>query len=403
MPQEVAFLPWKEMSHMELRGQFVEDWLTQEWNFAELCRQYGISRKTGYKVIGRFRERGKEGLCDLSRRPHSHPETTSSEIVEYILQARRDRPHEGAVTLLERLRRRYPDLPWPAPSTAHEILRRSGLIHERKNKRRATPSAPGSLTDPQMPNHVLSIDFKGQFKLGNGTYCHPLTVTDNYSRYLLRCTALGPDQTRYEHVRAVLEACFDEYGLPDMIRSDNGPPFATTGLGGMSKLSVWWIRLGIRPERIKPGKPQQNGRHERMHRTLKKQVCRPAEYDMRGQQQAFDHFRSDYNEKRPHQAIQLRTPSELYTVSERRMPLWLPPADYPAHMLVRKVKTSGQIKLDGREIQISDSLTGEHVGLRFEDDDYHVTVFFCEQPLGTIDLREQHRRLTPAGKRQART
>lgn len=385
-------MPWKEVSHMELRGQFIEDWLTGEWNVSELCRHYGISRKTGYKAIERFRQHGKAGLSDLSRRPHSHPATTSPEIIEDIVQARKDRPHEGVVTLLERLRRVRPDVPWPAPSTAHEILRRSGLIHETKNKRRATPSAPGSLTDPQVPNHVLSIDFKGQFKLGNGTYCHPLTVTDNYSRYLLRCTALGADQTRYEHVRAVLEACFEEYGLPDMIRSDNGPPFATTGLGGLSKLSVWWIRLGIRPERIEPGKPQQNGRHERMHRTLKRHVCKPAAHDLRAQQQALDRFRSDYNERRPHQGIKLHTPSELYSPSPRRMPLWLPEIEYPAHMLQRKVKTVGQIKLDGREIQIGQALAGERVGLRFEDDDCHVTVFFCQRALGTIDLRQENRR-----------
>lgn len=379
---------------MELRQEFIEEWMEGELTVSDLCRAYAISRKTGHKFIARFRRHGLEGLADLSRRPHHHPAMVCQEVVEAILAVRRQHPKEGVVTLLARLRKKRPHLALPAPSTAHEILRRHGLVCERPARRRATPTHPGTLTQPQAPNHVLSIDFKGQFRLGNGRLCYPLTVSDNYSRYLLRCVALGDGQTGHEHVRPIVEACFREYGLPDIIRSDNGPPFATTGLGGLSRLSVWWMRLGIRPERIEPGKPQQNGRHERMHATLKRTACQPAQHDLRTQQIVFDRFRHDYNFERPHQALDLRTPSQLYTPSPRQMPPRLPEIEYPQHMLVRKVKASGQIKLDGHDIRIGDALVEQHLGLRFEDDDRHASVFFGHCLIGTIDLHQPKRRFT---------
>ncbi len=388
-------MAWKELSRMESRQLFIEEWLEGEWNVAQLCRRHGISRKTGHETINRFMKHGMEGLDDRSSRPHSHPATVPDAIAAMIVQARRLRPHEGALTLLSRLQTQHPEVAWPAPSTAHEILRRSGLVRAPQQRRQATPTYPEHLARPAGANHVLSIDFKGDFVMGNGRRCYPLTVSDNYSRYLLRCVGMERGTRGHEQVRAVLETCFAEYGLPDLIRSDNGPPFASTGLLGLSRLCVWWMRLGIRPERIEPGKPQQNGRHERMHRTLKV-ACIPPQQNLRSQQITFDRFREDYNNHRPHQALDMRRPAELYLPSPRQMPACLQPLEYASSMLVRKVKSAGRIKLDGHEIHISDALLGEHLGLRFEDDDRHVSLWFGEIPLGTIDLIQKTRRLTPA-------
>ena len=388
-------MPWKEESRVDLREQFIKAWLERSHSVADLCRGFGISRKTGYKFIGRFRREGLPGLADRSRRPHHPPAMVSREVADAILAMRRRHPGEGAQKLLERLRRRHPQMALPAASTAHEIIRRNGLVVARRRRRRATPAPAGTLTTPGSPNHVLSVDFKGWFRLGNGQRCHALTVSDNYSRFLLRCVALGDGETRFEQVQAILMACFLEYGLPTVILTDNGPPFASTGLGGLTMLSVWFIRLGIRHERIEPGKPQQNGRHERMHGTLKRAVCRRPAHDLRAQQAAFDRFRADYNHERPHHALQMRTPAELYTPSPRKMPPWLPDIVYPQHMLVRKAKGSGQIKLDGHEIRIGAALVGQRLGLRFEDDERHVSVFLDDIVLGTIDLGEPKRKFTP--------
>jgi putative transposase len=380
---------------MDLRTEFIKDWLRRDHSVAELCELYGISRKTGYKLISRFSSEGIKGLEDMSRRPHSHPATTNESICELICAMRAKHPREGAVTLLERLRRKYPELKLPAPSTAHEVLRRAGLVGTRHKRRKASPTAAGNLSVPESSNHVLSIDFKGDFCLGNGQRCFPLTITDNYSRFLLRCVGMENHSRGYEKVRAVMEACFAEHGLPAVIRSDNGAPFASTGMNGWSRLSVWWMRLGIVPERIEPGKPQQNGRHERMHRTLKSQVCKPAAYDMRAQQDRFDAFRQDYNFERPHHGINLRTPAELYVPSRRQMPLRINPVEYPQSMLVRKVHDGGRIKLDGQKIRIGMALEDEYIGLQFEDDDRTVSVYFGELLIGTIDLLQPWRVFTP--------
>ncbi len=388
-------MPWKSSSPMEQRLEFIEAWLKKDLTVSRLCSEFGISRKTGYKIIGRFKAEGMNGLADLSRRPHSHPSTTSDEIAELICMMRARHPTEGAETLLERIRRKHPDLALPVASTAHEILRRSGLISRRRRRRQATYTPSDQLAVPEAANHVLSVDFKGDFCLGNGERCFPLTITDNYSRYLLRCVGMANKQKGYEEVKAVMEAAFIEYGLPAVIRSDNGPPFASTGLYGWSRLCVWWMRLGIQPERIEPGKPQQNGRHERMHRTLKATACKPAAYNMRAQQDRFDSFQKDYNHARPHHALQMRTPGELYVPSPRQMPLRIAPIDYPSHMLVRKVKDSGRIKLDGREIRIADALLGEYLGLKLEDDDRTVTLYLGEIKIGTIDLFESKWKLKP--------
>lgn len=387
-------MPWKSSSPMDLRRCFIEDWLKREHSVARLCEHYDISRKTGYKIISRFKVSGMEGLQDISRRPHSHPAATGEAICKLICAMRGQHPREGAVTLLERLRRKHPKAELPSASTAHEILRREGLIGARPRRRKATPTAPGDMCVPQSPNHVLSVDFKGDFCLGNGQRCYPLTITDNYSRLLLRCVAMENKNRGYERVRRVMEACFSEYGLPSVIRSDNGPPFASTGLLGWSRLSVWWMRLGITPERIEPGKPQQNGRHERMHRTLKSETCKPPSYDMRAQQDRFDVFRQDYNYERPHHGIGLCTPSELYAASARQLPLRIEPVQYCQSMLVRKIDDIGRIKLDGQKVHIGLALKEEYIGLVFEDDDRTVSVYFGEIVIGTIDLLDSERKFT---------
>jgi len=389
-------MPWKSSSPMDQRKEFVLEWLKQDHSVTELCEVYGISRKTGYKLISRFKSQGMRGLEDMSRRPHRHPATTSDQLCELLCAMRAKHPREGAVTLLERLRRKHPSLTLPAASTAHEILRRAGLVGTRHRRRKASPTAAENLSFPESSNHVLSVDFKGDFCLGNGQRCYPLTITDNYSRYLLRCVGMENYSRGYEQVRRVMEACFAEHGLPAVIRSDNGAPFASTGLQGWSRLSVWWMRLGITPERIEPGKPQQNGRHERMHRTLKSQACKPAAYDMRAQQDRFDAFKKDYNWERPHHGIDLHTPAELYKPSSRQMPFRLEAVEYPQSMLTRKVDDVGRIKLDAQRIPIGMALKDEYIGLQFEDDDRTASVYFGEILIGTIDLLQSDRVLTLA-------
>lgn len=235
---------WKLSCPMDEKKEFIEAWLSREFTFSDLCEEFGVSRKTGYKFLARFKAGGMAGLEELSRRPRSHPATTGEEAAALIREMRGRHPTEGAVTLLERIRRKSPGIELPSPSTAHEILRRGGLVGKRRPRRFATPTMPGAMAIASSSNHVLSIDFKGDFCMGNGQRCYPLTLTDNYSRFLLRCVGMANQSRGYDEVRAVMEACFLEYGLPSMIRSDNGPPFASTGLNGWSKLSVWWTRLG---------------------------------------------------------------------------------------------------------------------------------------------------------------
>lgn len=345
---------------MEERFRFLEDWRKEEWSFAELCRRYEVSRKTGYKWLERYQEGGLVALSDRPRAPQHHPNQVIVEVEEAVLEARADHPHWGPSKLHAWLARRAPEIVWPAPSTIGELLRRHGLTAPRKRVRKASPSAQ-PLAHADGPNAVWSADFKGWFRCGDQSRCYPLTISDAASRYLIRCQALSqPDEA---HARPLFEAAFREYGLPERMRTDNGPPFATVGVGGLSRLSVWWIKLGIHPERIEPGQPAQNGRHERMHRTLKAETARPPAATMRAQQRVFDQFREEYNRERPHEALQQRTPAQCYRPSLRAYPSRLEPTEYPSEWERRAVRLGGSIKWRGQSLFVSKALTGELIGL----------------------------------------
>jgi putative transposase len=345
---------------MDQRMRFVMHYLEHEWPMSALCREFGISRKTGYKMIGRYIEGGFGGLRDLSRVPYHHPSAVSAPVEQTVLAARHRHPTWGPKKLRAWLDRRDGRIKWPAASTIGQILNRHGLTVPRRRSRK-TRVYEEPFVGCDYPNAVWSADFKGWFLTADGSRCDPLTITDNYSRYLLRCQAVRP--TGHEAVKPVFEAAFREYGLPVAIRTDNGPPFATTTVGGLSKLSIWWLKLGIIPERIEPGKPAQNGRHERMHRTLKRETASPPKGTWRAQQRAFDHFCDEYNRERPHEAINMQTPAELYSVSVREYPLILPEMTYPDEMSIRYVKSQGDISWKGRHVYLSETLAGEPVGL----------------------------------------
>ena len=289
-------MPWSETSPLDQKRLFIADHQRGSFSMAELCRRYGVSRPTGYKWLQRFEEEGPPGLRERSRRPRGCSHETAIEITEAILELRRRHPFWGAKKLLTVLERRHSKVEWPARSTVCDLLSRHGMV-ERK-RRRQYPGHPGKPSlEMDSPNDTWCADFKGEFKTGDGIYCYPLTVTDGASRFLLGCQALH--STAHETAKPVFRRLFQEYGLPQRIRSDNGVPFATTAIGRLSRLSIWWIRLGIYPELIEPGCPQQNGRHERMHKTLKQQTTRPPAATLRGQQRRFDRFRTEFNEERP--------------------------------------------------------------------------------------------------------
>jgi len=350
---------------VEERARFAIEYESGEWTMAELCRHYGIARKTGYKILSRWEVCGAEGLKDLSRRPHRHPNQTSEAIEAQILEARRTHMRWGPRKLHAWLESKYPDRSWPAPSTIGELLRRSGLTN-RQRVRRRTPSSIQPLASAGSANDVWCMDFKGWFRTRDGTRIDPLTMTDAYSRYLLRCQAVAKTDTI--SVQAICEAAFREFGLPRAIRSDNGPPFASCTVAGLSRLALYWMKLGIVPERIKPGHPEQNGSHERMHRTLKQETATPPEANPRRQQQAFHRFRQEFNEDRPHEALGMKTPASTYTPSLRPHPDRIPKPEYDSNLLVRSVYPHGQFFWKQNYIFISKVLAGEHIGLEQIDD-----------------------------------
>lgn len=354
-------MPWKETCSMDERMKFVGWHLQQEWPMAALCREFGISRKTGYKLVQRYYEEGPDGLKDRSRAPHHHPQAVSRVVERAVVSARSAHPTWGPKKLRAWLQHQEATMTWPAASTIGQILSRHGLCVPRRRSRK-TRVYEEPLVGCETPNAVWSADLKGWFTTGDGSRCDPLTITDNYSRFLLRCQAVSP--AAHATIQPIFEAAFREYGLPVAIRTDNGPPFATTTVGGLSRLSIWWLKLGIIPERIEPGKPAQNGRHERMHRTLKQETASPPQRTWRRQQQAFNCFRREYNEERPHEAIGQRPPASLYAPSSRPYPLRIPEMTYPDDVVVRKVCAQGDIKWQSRQIYLSETLAGELVGLR---------------------------------------
>lgn len=353
-------MPWKETCPMDERMQFVADYLKEHRTVAQLCRDYGISRKTGYKWIMRYEVAGWSGIRELSRAPHTQPHVTPAAIQARLVQQRLQHPHWGPRKVVQVLAKTDPATAWPARSTVGAILDRHGLVVKRRRRRR-TPPSPSPLQRAGAPNDVWATDFKGWFRTQDGTRIDPLTLSDLASRYLLRCEALRG--ATFAHVQPVFVAAFREFGLPAVMRSDNGPPFASVGLAGLSPLAVWWVRLGIRPERIAPGHPEQNGRHERLHRTLKQATAKPPHRTRRAQQRAFEMFRQEYNQERPHEALAMETPAHDYQPSARPYPRRLPEIEYPGSYQVRRVRSNGEIKWCGRQVFVSEALIGEPVGL----------------------------------------
>jgi putative transposase len=383
-------MPWKEASPMDQRTQFIADYLRDVLSITELCTLYGVTRKTGYKWIDRYLRQGPAGLEERSRRPRRSPNETPEEIVAARLEARRHHPSWGGKKLLALLHKRHPRWPLPGRSTACDILSRHGMVPRRRQRRRL--GHPGKPTSQILaPNDVWTADYKGQFRTGDGRYCYPLTVADGFSRYLLGCPALT--STAVVTAKPVFTRLFQEYGLPTRIRSDNGVPFATNTLARLSTRSAWWVRLGILPELIEPGHPEQNGRHERMHRTLKAETTRPAAGSLAAQQRRFNIVRTEFNDERPHEALDQQTPAACYRVSPRPMPDRLPPLEYPDRFEVRDVSANGGIRWNARWGDVSIVGVGEYVGLE-EIADGIWNVYFGPLRLGR--LHERHLRIEAA-------
>ncbi len=378
-------MPWKETCVMDQKIQMISNWLSGEYNITELSRIHAVSRKTLYKWIERYQADQDQGLQDRSSRPLTMPRATPMELVSQILQLKSQHEHWGSRKLLAYLQSHQPDKCWPAASTTSEILKRHGLVQSRR-KRHHTPAYSEPFLRSTQSNEVWCADFKGQFRLGSGSLCYPLTLSDSYSRYLLGCWGLV--HPAYLPTRAYLELAFREYGLPSAIRTDNGAPFASVGLGGLSHLGIWLVKLGIRPERIEKGHPEQNGRHERLHRTLKREAISPPRKSLAEQQRAFDRFRASYNHDRPHEALGQKTPDSLYQRSAKAYPDPLPEVSYGANILVRQVKPNGAIKWKNREVYLSGALAGEQVGLQ-QIDNATWKIYFSFYPLGIWDDKLQ--------------
>jgi transposase InsO family protein len=377
-----SLMVWKECSRVDERVQLVSSYLRGEQPMTALCQEFGVSRKTAYKWVARYNAEGPAGLADRSRAPLDHPQRVDATVAEALVMARKAHPHWGARKILAWLAPKQPSLMLPAASTVSALFAKYGLSRSRQARRR-TPPYTDPFADADEPNRVWCADFKGEFKTGDYHRCYPLTLTDACSRMLLRCTALRSPKTR--RVWPIFDSAFREYGLPERIRTDNGTPFASRGAGGLSRLSIWWLKLGIRHERIEPGHPEQNGRHERMHRTLKQETLRPPAPTSRQQQGRFDAFRIEYNEERPHEAIDNKPPGSIYIPSMRSYPRKLDAIEYPSHFKTRKVTLSGRIRWSSELVTIGQALEGEYIGIDSVDEVHHV--FFADVLLGFIDDR----------------
>jgi putative transposase len=375
-------MSWKDTCAMKERLAFVLEVERGERTVSELCRVFGVSRKTGYKMLGRYRESGAVGLEDLSRAPHTHPNAMSQQTAAEIVRLRRHFPDWGAVKLLDWLERHKPHLALPAPCTAAELLKREGLVKARACKRHSTPyGAP--FVQATAANDLWGADFKGQFRMGNGALCYPLTLSDGASRFFLCCQALS--RPTYAQTQPSCEHAFREYGLPSAMRTDNGEPFASCGLGGLSRLSLWWIKLGIIPERIRPGHPEQNPRHERLHGTLKRGCAIAA--NLKQQQRAFDRFRDVYNNERSHQSLgRNQTPAMHYQPSARPYPSKVPELSYPETYVIKRVRLNGSISWVGRDWYMAALLYRELIGLNPIDDGIWI-VFVGPVAVGRLDAR----------------
>jgi putative transposase len=370
---------WMETCAVDERMRFVMMVERQEETFAAVCRRFGVSRRTGYKWFARHQALGVEGLLDRSRAPLNHPQTVSAAIAERCLMTRRKHPTWGPVKVRAWLERHAPAIAWPAASTIGELFDREGLTVKRRLRRRGPPSS-APFAHCGGANDVWCIDFKGWFLTGDGTHCEPLTLSDAHSRYLLRCQALS--RTDDDHVWPVVDAAFREFGLPKALRSDNGPPFASRGVGGLSKLSVKVIKAGVMPERIAPGKPQQNGRLERLHLTLLQDTAKPPARSLRQQLERFKDFQRVYNEERPHQALGNDTPAEHYSVAPRAWDGILREPEYSSEAAVRRVRHNGEIKWRGNTVYVGTALIGEPICLAENADGW--TVSYGPIVLGAI-------------------
>jgi putative transposase len=358
-------MPWQKVTPVELRLEFNQAYASGLFSMTELCDQYGISRKTGYKWIDRYDAGGRAGLTDRPRRPHHSPRATDPAIVERLCEARRRHPNWSARKLIAVLRRHEPERAWPARSTGCGLLKAHGLVRARRRRDRSRAAA-SPLAPITRPNEVWTTDFKGEFRTGDGVYCYPLTLRDGFSRYVVRCDALATKHR--DAVRPCFERAFAAYGLPERIRSDNGGPFAAPGLTRLSHLAVWWIRLGIQPERIALGHPEQNGSHEQFHRVLKAETARPPAPTRSAQQQRFRRFCAEYNDERPHEALHDQPPASCYQPSARPLPRQLPAIEYPGHLEKRRVSSLGQVSWHGRPLYLTEVLGGHDVAFEEVDD-----------------------------------
>jgi transposase InsO family protein len=381
---------------MEERLQFVRDARSGLFTMTELAEQYAISRRSGYKWLARFEAEGIAGLHDRSRRPHHSPTATADDVIDRLVAFRRRHPRWGPKKLLSVLMRTHPQIVWPERSTVSALLKERGLVTPpgRSRTRHAHVSLPRVAFAEA--NELWTTDFKGEFRTGDGVYCYPLTLRDAFSRFVLRCDALAG--CTYEATRDRFERAFATYGLPARIRSDNGSPFAGPGVGHLSQLSAWWIRLGVVPERIAPGHPEQNGSHEQFHSVLKAATTRPPAPHRGAQQRRFARFCAEYNQDRPHEALDDAVPASCYTASPRPLPSRLPPLAYPGHFDVRRVSSVGHVSWNGQPLFISKALVREDVAFE-EIDDGIWTLHFATVALARYD--ERHHSLHPIGSQSA--
>ena len=378
-------MPWKETTPVAERMQSLVDYRSGLFTVSFLAERHGVSRKTLYKWIERFVAEGVAGLEDRIRRPHWHPNQTAGDVESALTEFRRKHPDWGPKKIVHVLSSRDQETSWPARSTVAAILKRHGLVKARRRRRPVGhPGRPTTVASEA--NALWATDFKGEFLTSDGIYCYPLTVTDLYSRYLVACKGLL--STKTDGVKKSYERLFREFGLPEAIRSDNGVPFASTGLGRLSRLSVWWIKLGIRPELTQPAHPEQNGSHERMHRTLKRATTHPVGRDLKSQQKRFDAFQREFNNERPHESIGMKRPADLYRASPRPYPTVPPRIEYPGHFEVRRVSRNGGIRWKTGWLSVSHPLIDEHVGLD-EVDDGIWNLYFGSLLLGRFDEREK--------------
>jgi transposase InsO family protein len=372
-------MPWKESQPMDLRVNLITDYQEGE-SIAALSQIYGVSRKTIYKWLDRHEQQGVAGLADLSRAPHNHPHQVSAEIAAQIVEARQ-RWKWGPRKLRIKLQQSDPKIVWPAASTIADILRQRGLTHKQR-KRHTTPPSQTHTIHASSANQTWCADFKGWFHTQDGSRCDPLTITDAHSRFLLRCHITPKTDTA--HVESIFDGAFHEYGLPQCIHTDNGPPFASTAPGGLSRLSIRWMKLGIGVERSRPGKPQDNGRHERLHLTLLQEALQHPAATPRRQQVEFDRFQQIYNEERPHEALDYQTPASVYVLSPKPMPRRVPEIEYASDMPLRRISSKGDLNWKHQKVFVTEALRGEVIGLRAHDERY-CELFFGPVPLGWLD------------------